>query len=90
MSVHVDDVVFTVNEPLLGVFLNGMKYPEGLQEVLLRGLKKVPIRFFLIDNSGSMSESDGNVLVKHGKNSNMFISSYVTEVNDWNIGRTIL
>lgn len=65
-DVSIRDITFTVNETLLRGYLNEMKYPAGLQEVVSKGIKSVPIRFFLIDDSGSMAESDGNVLVKSG------------------------
>jgi len=67
MSLGIDDISLTVNESTLRQFLNESKYPEGLIEVVSRGLKTVPLRFFIIDDSGSMSETDGNLIAKSGK-----------------------
>lgn len=44
-------------------FLQDHKFPAGLIEVFIENLKKIPIRYFIIDDSGSMSASDGHKLV---------------------------
>ena len=36
----------------------------GLQDAVVKGFEEVPIRYIICDDSGSMSESDGNMLVK--------------------------
>ena len=36
----------------------------GLQDAVVKGLDEVPFRYIICDDSGSMSESDGNMLVK--------------------------
>jgi hypothetical protein len=40
----------------------------GMQNTLINGLKKVPIRFFICDDSGSMMTEDGHRLVKNDTN----------------------
>ena len=48
-------------------FLTSRKWPAGFQTLLLNQLtEKVPIRFFICDDSGSMAENDGNTLVTNG------------------------
>ena len=54
----------TVNEAGLRNFLMAKSWPNGLQECLIRGVKKIPIRYFICDDSGSMSYSDGKQIVK--------------------------
>ena len=39
-------------------------YLLGLQDAVVKGLEEVPVRYIICDDSGSMSESDGNMLVK--------------------------
>lgn len=41
-------------------FLGQHSWPEGLQTTLINNLRAIPIRFFIIDNSGSMIIHDGN------------------------------
>lgn len=66
MAINVGDINVDLDESSLRGYLNEHKYPAGIIEVVSKGLKKVPIRFFVIDDSGSMSETDGNLLVKSG------------------------
>jgi len=40
-------------------------YLLGLQDAVVKGLEEVTIRYIICDDSGSMSESDGNMLVKY-------------------------
>jgi hypothetical protein len=44
-------------------FLTSQKWPTGLQETFINNLQKIPIRFFICDDSGSMSTEDGHRLV---------------------------
>lgn len=55
-----------IDESSLRGFLNEMSYPKGLQEVVVLGLQKIPFRYFILDDSGSMSEPDGHIVVKKG------------------------
>lgn len=50
-------------------FLQQKGWPEGLQNAFVDNLAKVPIRFFICDDSGSMMTNDGHKLVdgKNGK-----------------------
>lgn len=44
-------------------FLTSHAWPSGLQDTLLKSLKKIPMRFFICDDSGSMITPDGHRLV---------------------------
>lgn len=48
-----------VNEPNARAFLREHSWPTGLQDAFVKGLKKIPIRFFICDDSGSMTTNDG-------------------------------
>lgn len=51
-------------------FLMSHSWPNGLQDALVNTLKKMPIRFFICDDSGSMTYSGGMKLVNtNGKQS---------------------
>ena len=40
-------------------FLSSNKLPYGIQEQFIRTLKEVPMRYFILDDSGSMCINDG-------------------------------
>jgi hypothetical protein len=48
-----------VNEGAARDYLTGRSWPTGLQDALLVGLQKIPIRYFICDDSGSMTTMDG-------------------------------
>ena len=55
-------------------FLNSYHWPSGLIESFLLTVEKVPIRFFIIDDSGSMNTNDGLKLIgKEGGKDNKII-----------------
>ena len=41
------------------VYLTSAGWPEGMQDSFLRSLKKIPMRFFIVDDSGSISTNHG-------------------------------
>lgn len=47
-------------------YLRENKWPEGLQETVIQSMITAPIRFFIIDDSGSMSNSDGMRILHDG------------------------
>lgn len=53
-----------VNEAGLRNFLQANAWPNGLQESLVKGARKIPIRYFICDDSGSMAHTDGKKIVK--------------------------
>jgi hypothetical protein len=49
-------------------FLNGLGFPQGLQDAFIDSLRKLPLRFFILDDSGSMATNDGKrIVVSQGK-----------------------
>lgn len=53
-----------LNEGGAREFLYSQAWPEGLQDVFMRSLVKMPYRFFICDDSGSMLKPDGKMLQK--------------------------
>lgn len=41
---------------------NQNNWPRGLQDTFIKNIQKVPIRYFIVDDSGSMAASDGHRL----------------------------
>ena len=54
-----------VNEGGCRDFLFCEKWPVGLQDTIINNMKRIPIRFFICDDSGSMGTNDGNRLVAY-------------------------
>ena len=53
---NISDLLSTLpNEEGAREFLSSLDWPRGLQQIFIRNLKKIPIRFFLCDDSGSVS-----------------------------------
>ena len=52
-------------------YLTAHHWPTGLQETFVKNLKKIPMRFFICDDSGSMSTNDGHKLIQAGGNFKM-------------------
>jgi hypothetical protein len=46
-------------------FLTSQKWPSGLQDTFITNLQKIPIRFFICDNSGSMNTTDGHDIYEY-------------------------
>ena len=53
-----------VNETGLRNFLQANAWPSGLQDTLVKGARRIPIRYFVCDDSGSMAIADGMQIVK--------------------------
>jgi hypothetical protein len=47
-------------------FLSTQGWPAGLQDTFVKHLSKIAFRFFICDDSGSMSSGDGKKLVVDG------------------------
>ena len=56
-----------VNEMGLRNFLMSHDWPDGLQECILKSAKKMPIRYFICDDSGSMQHNDGKKILRGAK-----------------------
>lgn len=53
------------------VKLQDMGFPLGLAQMLVTGVSNCPVRFWVVDNSGSMWENDGKCLRGKGKNTQL-------------------
>jgi hypothetical protein len=47
-------------------YLDPLGWPRGMQVTLLRQCQLSPLRFFIIDDSGSMATTDGHQIVGSG------------------------
>jgi len=50
-------------------FLKMQSWPEGLQNLVLKSILVFPLRFFIVDDSGSMAANDGHRLITEGNKS---------------------
>ena len=48
-------------------YLGNLGWSKGLMNCLFRSCDKIPIRFYIVDDSGSMNQSDGQRILGHGK-----------------------
>ena len=56
-----------INEAGAMDFLSRNKWPRGLQDAFIRVAPRCPIRYIIVDDSGSMSANDGKRLVDSGR-----------------------
>jgi len=61
-------------------FLKSQNWPTGLIEMLIQGFLKTPIRFIIVDNSGSMASSDGQQIINQGNQGRFVKCSRWTEL----------
>ena len=52
-----------IDEAGARAFLAEQRWPTGLQNSVVKNLSKVPVRFFICDDSGSMSAEDGTDMI---------------------------
>eukprot|EP01032_Pedospumella_encystans_P011680 gene11680-13567_t len=64
----------TCNEAGAREYLGGHKWPLGLQNTSINNLAKIPIRFFICDDSGSMILSDGHKLMSTAAGVQKFVT----------------
>jgi hypothetical protein len=64
-------------------YLTNQGWPMGLQQALLKNLDRIPMRFFICDDSGSMSSSDGHRLVGEGARRQVVPASRWAELGDF-------
>ena len=60
--------------------MSSLGLPRGLQDEILRSCEDFPVRHFVLDNSGSMSECDGHVPVSSGRHETFMECSRWTEL----------
>lgn len=61
-SASAPPVDFAPNEVATREYLNTRNWPKGLINFLLKTVNKIPYRFFICDDSGSMATTDGKCL----------------------------
>lgn len=52
-------------------FLTKNGWPSGLQEAVIKSCRKIPVRFYIVDDSGSMISNDGRRVMTHGGKSRL-------------------
>ena len=62
-----------VDEVAAREYLSSVHWPKGLQDTFIRNLDRIPMRFFICDDSGSMSIEDGHRLIKSSSGHSKFI-----------------
>ena len=54
-----NDKTVPVKKDAVRHYLSQHGWPCGLQESMIKSFESFPVRFFLVDDSGSMAASDG-------------------------------
>jgi hypothetical protein len=54
------------NDGNLREFLQKSGWPASMQDYFITGLERIPLRFFICDDSGSMGISDGEKITTFG------------------------
>lgn len=72
----------SIDEPAARQFLFNKGWPLGLQTTLINNLAKIPMRYFICDDSGSMMSADGNHVVGSGSQTKLVNCSRWTELTD--------
>ena len=76
-----DQIVRTFSRPVqeaaANSFFDRHDWPYGLREIIFRDCKKVPLRFYVVDDSGSMSSKDGMRIAKQPNGKYMYVCMYV-------------
>lgn len=71
-----------IDEQGLLMFLTAQGWPPGLQKVAKDSMKRCPIRFIIVDDSGSMLSNDGHKLIVQGHTSKVINCSRWTELTE--------
>jgi hypothetical protein len=53
------------NDGNLSEYLTQKRWPDNMQTVFIQNVEQLPIRFFICDDSGSMTRDDGTVITKY-------------------------
>jgi hypothetical protein len=53
------------NDENLKEYLTQKGWPEAMQNVFIKNIDQVPLRYFICDDSGSMSLEDGQISVDY-------------------------
>jgi hypothetical protein len=73
---------YQINESGLREYLFSQMFPLGLAGLMIDNLKKLPIRYFICDDSSSMAEPDGQRVIGQGHSTKMIPCSRWSEMNE--------
>lgn len=85
MNLQSSDVNITLEEGHLSSaqnLLNSRSWPIGLQNALFINMSKMPYRFFICDDSGSMAANDGHRLIGSGSSTKLVPCTRWSELTD--------
>lgn len=71
-----------INESGLREYLFAQGFTLGLQTLMLDNLRKIPIRYFICDDSGSMASNDGQRVIGDGYSTKIIPCSRWSEMNE--------
>ena len=74
--------MIAINEHGVKEYLTAHDFPAGIQQTAAKNMQKFPIRFLVVDDSGSMATADGHRMIKSGKNTNMISCTRWKELVD--------
>ena len=63
-------------------YLGNLGWSKGLMNCLFKSCDKIPIRFYIVDDSGSMNQSDGQRILGVGKDQKLVNGSRWSELMD--------
>jgi hypothetical protein len=72
-----------IDEQSASVYLNNYGWPTGLQRALLKNVVRIPMRYFICDDSGSMVTGDGHRLEGEGTRRASVPASRWAELGDF-------
>lgn len=55
-------------DPGITAYLTPLEWPQGLQRTIAASCQTSPLRFFILDDSGSMCCNDGHQIIGRGAN----------------------
>jgi hypothetical protein len=67
----VDSFKLKTDEHKARQFLQKYRFPEGLVQTVFKSCRKLPLRFFIVDDSGSMLTNDGRRLLSQGNSTKL-------------------
>jgi hypothetical protein len=78
----VDSFKLKTDEPKARQFLQKYRFPEGLVQTVFKSCRKLPLRFFIVDDSGSMLTNDGRRLLSQGNSTKLIKCTRWAELSE--------
>lgn len=72
----------TIDEDSTRRYLTKHNWPSSLQNVFIKGCQRFPVRYFIVDDSGSMAKNDGHRRIENGNANKLVPCSRWAEVTD--------